>query len=540
MSRNDKKKIRFSGVIKTIIYGRTAIILLGFLAQLILMAVGYVMLRNYSFLFYILFLIISAVAVIDIYNDRSNPDLKLSWMFPIALFPVFGAIFYVTIASGTGTRKLYARIRCQAEIMKTYLHKDEAVAETLKRENPQMASLANYLEHYDNSPVYGNTTAEYFPLGDDQFVAMKEELKKAEKFIFMEFFIVSEGRMHDDILEILREKAKQGVEVRFMCDGTNVLLNLPSYYPLMLKEDGIKCKFFSPIKVFFSPHYNNRDHRKILVIDGKVAFTGGINLADEYINEKVRFGHWKDTGIMIKGDAVERFTYMFLEMWNESGAEKRESFEQYRTPMASECENAVEAKQTGECQDAVEAVGNDGYVIPYSVCPLGAERVGERVYLDVIDTAYKYVHIMTPYLILDYQMIMSLTYAAKRGVEVVIIMPHIPDKKYAFVLAKTYYNQLIEAGVKIYEYEPGFVHAKVMVADGYKAVVGTVNLDYRSLYHHFECGVILYQNSEIAVIEQDVQNTLEKCIEIHVEDYKKQKITDRILGWIMRLIAPMM
>lgn len=521
MGKDNRKKLRFSSGIKTIIYGRTVVILLGFLAQLISMIVGYYMLSNYSLLFYILFLLISAVAVLDIYNDRSNPDLRLSWMLPIAIFPVFGAIFYVTIVSGTGTKKLYARIRQQAELTKQYLHGEESTAERLKGENPQMARLAEYLARYDNSPVYGNTTAEYFPLGDRQFLAMKEELKKAEKYIFMEFFIVSEGRMHDEILEILREKAKQGVEVRFMCDGTNVLLNLPSYYPMLLQEDGIQCKFFAPIRMFFSPHYNNRDHRKILVIDGKVAFTGGINLADEYINEKVRFGHWKDTGIMIKGDAVERFTYMFLEMWNESEPEKQEQYEKYLRPASG-------------------TVENNGYVIPYSVCPLGVERVGERVYLDMINTAHKYVHIMTPYLILDHQMITALTYAAKRGVEVVIIMPHIPDKKYAFVLAKTYYNQLIEAGVKIYEYEPGFVHAKVVVADGSKAVVGTVNMDYRSLYHHFECGVILYRNSEIERIEQDVQDTLEKCIRIALEDYKKQKLGDRLLGRLMRLVAPLM
>ncbi len=528
MSKDGRKRLRFSGRIKTIIYGRTAMILLGFLAQLILMFIGYRMLSGYSFLFYILFLLIGGIAVLDIYNARSNPDLKLSWMLPIALFPIFGSIFYVTIVSGTGTKKLYARIQHQADVMKDYIHADGNIAETLQTKNPQMAGLAEYLRHYDNSPVYDNTTAEYFPLGDDQFVAMKRELLKAEKFIFMEFFIVSEGKMHDEILDILREKAKQGVEVRFMCDGTNVLLNLPSYYPLLLKRDGIKCKFFSPIRMFFSPHYNNRDHRKILVVDGKVAFTGGINLADEYINEKVRFGHWKDTGIMIKGAAVERFTYMFLEMWNESEGEKQEDLARYQSPMWVE-QNVKMAADV-----------KDGYVIPYSVCPLGTERVGERVYLDVIHTAHEYVHIMTPYLILDYQMIMSLTYAAKRGVEVSIIMPHIPDKKYAFVLAKTYYNQLIEAGVKIFEYEPGFVHAKVLVADDCKAVVGTVNLDYRSLYHHFECGVILYENSEIAAIEEDVQNTLDKCIEIHLEDYKKQKLGDRILGGLMRLIAPLM
>jgi cardiolipin synthase len=508
------------GGIKTVIYGRTAMILLGFLAQLVMLCVGYILLRNYSFLFYIFFLSVSAVAVVYIFNAPGNPDLKLSWMLPIAIFPVFGAIFYVTIVSQPGVKVLYARLLTQAEITKKYVFPRAETRERLRTESPHMGQLAHYLENCDNSPVYDATQVKYYPLGDSQFVDMKEELKAAEKYIFIEFFIVSSGRMLGEILDILKEKARQGVEVRFMYDGTNVLWNLPSFFPAMLEEEGIRCKMFAPIKPIFSPHYNNRDHRKIMVIDGKVAFTGGINLADEYINQKKRFGHWKDVGAMVKGDAVERFTYMFLEMWNES-ERIPDQYEKYRLP-------------------ADASVASDGYAIPYSVCPLGPERVGEMVYLDIINTAHTYVHIMTPYLIPDDRMIMALTYAARRGVEVVIIMPHIPDKKYAFMLAKTYYNQLLEAGVKIYEYEPGFVHAKVFVSDDVKAVVGTVNLDYRSLYHHFECGLVLYRNSQIAVMEQDVQDTLQKCIEMKVEDYKKLKLTERALGRIMRIVAPLM
>lgn len=508
------------GNIKTIIYGRTVIILLGFLAQLLLLAVGYFRLRSYSFLFYGLFVVISAVTVLYIFNTRGNPDMKLSWMFPIAIFPIFGAIFYVTISLQPGTKVMYGRLKNLAQQTKKNVNSDRDTWEKLRAESPQMGQLAHYLYNCDNSPVYAGTQATYYVLGDEQFPAMVEELKKAEKFIFIEFFIVSEGRMWDIFHDILLEKVRQGVEVRFMYDGTDVLLNLPNYYPQLLEKEGIRCKMFAPIKPIFSPHYNNRDHRKILVVDGRVAFTGGINLADEYINEKQRFGHWKDTGVMVRGDAVERFTYMFLEMWNES--ERRvDDFGKYACP-----------------PDA--GMPSDGYVIPYSVCPLGPERVGERVYLDIINTAHTYVHIMTPYLILDHQLMMALTYAAKRGVEVVIIMPHIPDKKYAFDLAKTYYSQLLEAGVRICEYEPGFVHAKVFVSDDVKAVVGTVNLDYRSLYHHFECGLILYQNSQIAAIEKDVQETLKKCIEQTPEDVKKLKLHEKALGWIMRIVAPLM
>jgi len=519
MSTSEKGNKKL-GWIKTVVYGRTAMILLGFLAQLVLLYVGYILLRNYSYVTYFFFLAVSAVAVLYIFNAPGNPDMKLSWMFPIAIFPVFGAVFYVTIATQPGTKVMYARLKALSEYTKKYVRPKEGIRDRLWAEDYSMGQLAHYLEYYDSSPVYDGSCVKYYPLGDCQFVDMVEELKKAEKYIFTEFFIVAEGRMLEEVLEILRQKASQGVEVRFMYDGTNVLWNLPNSFPRFLEKQGIRCKMFAPIKLVFSPHYNNRDHRKILVIDGRVAFTGGINLADEYINEKNRFGHWKDAGIMVKGDAVERFTYMFLEMWNES-ERAPENYGRYRLP-----------------QDAV--MPGDGYVIPYSVCPLGPERVGERVYLDIINMARSYVHIMTPYLILDYQMMVALTHAAKRGVEVIIIMPHIPDKKYAFVLAKTYYNQLLEAGVRICEYEPGFVHAKVFVSDDVKAVVGTVNLDYRSLYHHFECGLVLYRNSQVTVVERDIQDMLKKCIEMKIEDYKKMKLTDRMLGRLMRIVAPLM
>lgn len=520
MSTGRKHIKRLGSEIKTLIYGRTIMMLLGFLAQLVLLVVGYYLLRNYSYIFYALFLTISAIVVVYIFNAPGNPDMKLAWMFPIAIFPVFGAIFYLTISSQPGIKVMYARLQSLAEYTKKYVLPRKEARDKLWEENHHMGQLAWYLEECDNSPVYDRTQVKYYSLGDSQFKDMVEELNKAEKYIFMEFFIVAEGNMLDTVLDVLKEKVDQGVEVRFMYDGTNVLWNLPSFYPRMLEDEGIRCKMFAPIKPIFSPHYNNRDHRKILVIDGKVAFTGGINLADEYINQKNRFGHWKDVGIMVKGDAVERFTYMFLEMWNES-ERQTEDYGKYRLP-----------------EDA--SVSGDGYAIPYSVCPLGPERVGERVYLDIINTAHTYVHIMTPYLILDYQMLMALIYAANRGVEVIIIMPHVPDKKYAFMLAKTYYNQLLEAGVRICEYEPGFVHAKVFVSDDVKAVVGTVNLDYRSLYHHFECGLVLYRNSQVEAIEKDVKDTLEQCIEMKIEDYKKLKLTDRALGRIMRIVAPLM
>lgn len=508
------------GRIKTIIYGRTAMILLGFLLQLLLLVIGYIQLRNYSYLFYAVSLSVAGASVLYIYNMRGNPDMKLAWMLPLSVFPVFGAIVFTTISMQPGLTVMHNRLKKLSQYTKKYVKADKDAWERLRGASPHMGQLAHYLWNCDNSPVYENTRVTYFSMGEQQFTAMLEEMEKAERYLFVEFFIVCEGRMWDEVHRVLREKAAQGVEVRLMYDGTNVMFNLPNFYAGELEREGIRCRMFSPIKPLFSPHYNNRDHRKVLVIDGKTAFTGGINLADEYINEKNRFGHWKDVGAMIQGDAVERFTYMFLEMWNLS-ERKQESYERYVRP------------------DNVSRP-TDGFVIPYSVCPLGEERVGERVYLDIINTAHTYVHVMTPYLIPDHQMLTALTYAAKRGVEVVIVMPHVPDKRYAFDLAKTYYNQLLEAGVQIWEYEPGFVHAKIFVSDDEKAVVGTVNLDYRSLYHHFECGLILYRNSQVALVERDVQETLQKCIRQKPEDYRKLKLTDRVLGRLMRLVAPLM
>ena len=337
----------------------------------------------------------------------------------------------------------------------------------------------------------------------------------------MEYFIVEQGIMWDSILEILEEKVKEGVEVRFMYDGMCCIALLPYHYPETLQEKGIKCKMFSPIKPILSTHQNNRDHRKICVIDGHTAFTGGINLADEYINQKERFGHWKDTAVMIKGDAVQNFTIMFLQMWNVTEHQK-EDYEKYLTPVQEELHR------------------EPGYVLPYGDSPFDNENIGEQVYLHILNHAKKYVHIMTPYLILDNEMVTNLTYAAKSGIEVIIIMPHIPDKWYAFAVAKTYYEELIEAGVQIYEYTPGFVHAKVFVSDDDTATVGTINLDYRSLYLHFECGTFIYNNPVVWNIEKDFQETLKKCQKVSVMDLRTRGTVMTVAGRVLRLIAPLM
>ena len=323
------------------------------------------------------------------------------------------------------------------------------------------------------------------------------------------------------ILQILREKVKEGVEVRFMYDGMCAISMLPYRYPAQLRKYGIKCKMSNKVRPFLSTTQNNRDHRKICVIDGKVGFAGGINLGDEYINRKVRFGHWKDTAVMLKGDAVQSLTMIFLQMWN-ADERKAENYKRYLTPKRKELRREL------------------GYVIPYADSPFDNENVGEEVYFHILNHAKKYVHIMTPYLILDNEMLTTLKRAAKSGIEVIIIMPHIPDKWYAFAVAKTYYRELIEGGVQIYEYQPGFVHAKVFVSDDDTATVGTINLDYRSLYLHFENGVFIYNNSEIDRIERDFQQTLAKCHKVTLIEVRKRTMLPKIIGQVLRLFAPLM
>ena len=507
----------------SVVFSRSAILIFLLLIQIGILFLGFELLRDYMFYAYGAVVALALVLVIYIINKRENPAFMIAWIIPILVIPVFGALFYLFIELQIDTKWVNSRLKRLNIETKELTPQNADVLENLRREDEGMAHLSDYLYRVENLPVYQNTSAKYFPLGEDKFAEMIVQLERAQHFIFMEYFIVERGVMWDTILEILERKVEEGVEVRFMYDGMCSLVLLPYNYPKRMQELGIQCRMFSPIKPALSTIQNNRDHRKILVIDGYLAFTGGINLADEYINQKERFGHWKDTSIMIQGEAVKSFTLLFLKMWN---VDKRHSEEDYR-------------KYVDVPQLKIPAPG-DGFVIPYGDSPVDKEQVGELVYMDILFTAKKYVHIMTPYLILDQELKVALTYAAKRGVEVIIMMPHIPDKWYAFVLAKTYYDELLDAGVQIYEYTPGFIHAKVFTSDDEKAIVGTINLDFRSMYLHFECAALLYKNAEIANIEADFQETLKKCQKITQEDYKKLNPVIKLIGMVLRLFAPLM
>lgn len=465
-------------------------------------------------------LLYSIIMVLYLLNRHMEPTVKITWMVIIMAVPVFGTLLFIFIQSDLGHRALKQRVSKMMKETQPLLPGQEDTLEKLEEKSPGSAALARYMDKSGSFPVYDNTEVTYFPLGEDKFQEMLVQLKKAEHFIFMEYFIVNEGQMWGQILEILKEKAAQGVEVRVMYDGTCEFALLPHNYPQKLQSLGIHCKVFSPVSPFVSTHYNYRDHRKILVIDGHTAFTGGVNLSDEYINRASKYGHWKDTAVMLQGPAAESFTFLFLQMWNLN--EKHPDFSGF----------SGNSRQTSKT--------SQGFVIPYGDCPVDNYRVGEQVYLDILNRAKKYVHIMTPYLILDGELEAALIYAAQRGVDVRLILPGIPDKIMPYALASTHYKTLLAAGVKIGEYTPGFVHAKVCVCDDQEAVVGTINLDYRSLYHHFECAVYLFGVSCISRIQQDFAETWDQCKEITPGNRKQIRLYRKFIGFLLKPLAPLM
>lgn len=520
IEKNKKRVVRA-------IFGRTFLLFASLFLQILLLLALVTILADYFFAYFVIISIFSFLLIVHIANDNVNPAYKLAWAVPVALMPIFGSFLYLFVRIQPTTRLVGVRTRAMVEQTKPYMMQNDEVAGELESENANLAGLMRYMNNFGGGyPIYKNTDAEYFPLGENKFERMCEDLEKAEKFIFMEYFIVDFGIMLSKVLEILERKVKEGVEVRFMYDGMCTLSTVPPGFPKYLRAHGIKCQVYAPIRPALSTSQNHRDHRKILVIDGKIAYTGGINLADEYINERVRFGHWKDTAVKITGDAVTSFTMMFLQMWNVTEKDDIE-------------EKADEEKYTKYIEKNND-IKSDGYVMVYGDSPYDEESVGEVVYHDIINNATKYVHIMTPYLILDNETMKVLEYAAKRGVDVKIIGPYITDKPTAYLIARTYYEKLLKMGVKIYEYTPGFVHAKMYSSDDEKAVVGTINMDFRSLYLNFECASFFYKHKVVSDVERDFNETLSKCHEITMEDCKKYSRIKLFIGKILWIFAPLM
>lgn len=474
--------------------------------------------------FYTLCAITTVGCILKICVSDDNPDYKIPWLICVIFIPIAGFMLYFMFYS----RKLDKRYIKRLKEVQSYNYEkdDEPELEAMRREDPIASSQAKMLTEISYSHVFSGTEQKYFPLGEDMWASMLRDLEGAERFILMEYFIIEEGEFWNSILDILRRKVKEGVDVRVMYDDIGCMSTLPGNYNKILEKEGIKSVIFSKLRGSADSEFNNRSHRKILVIDGRIGYTGGVNIADEYVNKVERFGHWKDTAIRIEGEAVYELTRLFLSSFGINSKQ---------LPVIPE-----------RAYPELEGYSANGYMIPFGdgPRPIYKRNVAKCALQNMIASATDYVYMTTPYLIIDNDLCADIERAALRGVDVRIVVPHIPDKKIVFAITRSYYHRLMDAGVKIYEYEPGFIHAKSYVADGKYAMIGTVNLDYRSLVHHFENGIWMYKTDSIADIKADIDKTIEKSIlatpELLTEGFLSKLLTTKILRAIVKIFAPML
>lgn len=502
-----------------LMFHRVTVVVIALIIQIVVFAVAFEAFYEHFVQFYGFCILLSVLVVLWVINSESDPGYKIAWIVPIMTFPIFGGIVYLVLRSDRLSRRERREIEGLWQEMTGALSGD-CKAESLMELSEDAVIQARYLERSAMCPVYSNTESRYFPLGELKFQAMLEELKKAQKYIFMEYFIIEQGEMWDSILTILMERARAGVEVRVMYDDMGCLFTLPKDYAAQLEEEEIHCVAFNRLMPVLSMRANNRNHQKVCIIDGKVAFTGGINLADEYINTKVKYGHWKDGGVLLRGEAVWSMTVMFLAMWHlyRDQDEALDWFHPDKLPLPAE----------------------PGYVQPYMDSPLDNESVAQTVYLNLINRAKHYIYITTPYLIINHVMTTALTTAAKSGVDVRIMTPRIPDKKLVFEITQAHYEALLEAGVQIYEYTPGFLHAKTFVVDDMYGVCGTVNMDYRSFFLHFENAVLLYGQPAIGEIRNDFLQTQEICQRVTLKQCRDISWIRKLWRSVIRVLAPWM
>ena len=469
--------------------------------------------------FYILAYVTAFAVELKIIASDDNPDYKVPWMLIVFVLPVAGFMLYFIFSSRTLKKKYVKRLNDLKD--KSYRKDDTEALAALSREDPDAGTQAKMLCSIAETHLFTDTRQTYFPIGEAYHESLLADLEKAERFIYMEYFIIEEGKFWSSLLDVLKAKAKQGVEVKLVYDDIGCMMTLPGNYAKLLRADGIDATPFSRLRGSADSEFNNRSHRKITVIDGVVGYTGGINLADEYINETVKHGHWKDVGIRLEGQAVWELTKLFL------------------IDYGINVKAMPEIK--GELFPQRTCGGEGGYVIPFGdgPNPLYRRRVGKSVLQNMLADANDYVYMTSPYLIIDNDLCQSIENAALRGVDVRIIVPHIPDKKIVFQMTKSYYPRLMAAGVRIYEYEPGFIHGKAYVADGKYAMIGTINLDYRSLVHHFENGVWMYGCGCIRDLRADLDETLASSVEV-TPAMLKTNLPTRFFRAVVRIFAPML
>lgn len=470
--------------------------------------------------------VVDLILAFIIINTDSPEVYKITWLFFVFALPILGALLYLFIANKQTARSLRRKVKKYMSPIQNVPLKEED-KKAIEQRYPYYEGLTSYLLATSKGAVHQKTSVRYFGLTDDAFEPILEELKKAKHYIFLEFFILAEGKFWGSILEILKQKAKEGLDVRVLYDDVGSISTVPFRYDRILESYGIKAVCFNPFRPFLDIRMNNRDHRKIMVIDGHTCFTGGFNIADEYINAIVRFGHWKDNAMLLKGDAVTNFTAMFLANWNVRYKEKEEIDKEYYD--ASHFIDEIGGFPQGE-----------GFVQPYTDIPFDKNAVGQQVYVSLCTLAKRYLYIATPYLIINQEMLDALCYAAKKGVDVRLLTPHIPDKPTVFGLTRSYYGPLIKAGVKVYEYTPGFVHEKVFISDDEIATCGTINLDYRSLYLHMECGTLVIGDSAVVDMKEDYLKTLDVCHEVRYEEWEHWHTRNKTYWAALRLIAPLL
>ena len=504
------------------LFSRVVVVGLLIVIQIALLTLAVLRLSRYFAVFYGIFMLLSVIMTLAVIDKEENPSYKLAWVIPIMAFPLFGGFFYLMFGNPRLSHRLSERLTREQDRLTALMPPCREACAQAAALGEELRNQSEYIAR-TGFPPFARTETTYLSPGEEKFRAMLAALEKAERYIFLEYFIIEEGVMWNSILEILERKAAQGVEVRVIYDGFGCLLTLPDDYFKTLRSKGIRCIEFNPLIPVLTMFMNNRDHRKILVIDGHTGFMGGVNLADEYINARVKFGHWKDAAVMLHGDAVWSLVIMFLTMWDSLSDERASDPERFR-PLPEELPEH-----------------KNGLVQPYTDSPLDREQVGEMVYLNIINRAHRYLYICTPYLIVDNETVTALLLAAKSGVDVRIITPHIGDKWYVHLLTRAYYPQLVRGGVKIYEYTPGFIHSKTFVADDRVATVGTINLDYRSLYLHFECGVWMADTSCIGEIREDFLRTLQCCEQVTPDSpLLRMGGFKQLIRAVLRLFAPLM
>lgn len=490
-----------------------------FLIALELFLMGYLVFwASYVKGYYLYFYLLSAAVTIFVLTRNENPSYKVVWIALASIFPTFGGILYLIFGNKKIGHRAERRLQDYINSHLT-LSRDVKEMENARRlmTNDEDVRMANYIYNMTGLPAYDNTEVYYYPTGEDFFADVFGELEKAEKYIFIEYFIIGKGEIWDKTLDILKRKVKEGVDVRVIYDDMGSINAIPFQYDKTLRQIGIKAYAFNPVKIHVNPRINFRDHRKILSIDGNVCYTGGLNLSDEYANRTIRFGYWKDNAIKLKGDACFSLTRLFLETWLSLTREKEIDLEYYRPSYKAE---------------------NDGLVQVFGASPFFPVQMGENAYLNIINSAKKYIWIATPYLIPDDKLLSALSMAAESGIDVRIVTPNYPDKVQVHEVTRSNYESLIMSGVKIYEFTPGFVHSKMFLSDDSRAIVGTTNLDYRSFFLHFELSVAFYGSSVLSPIKEDFDKIFSLSKEIKAGDADKISIIRKAFRYFYKLFSP--